>query len=255
METDPGVLLALVAVRLLGGQAVPAAAPVLKELKNSVKKATQQGLLCNDKVKLPVVGKNGKTTMKAAPVVALSDEGRKMLQQSAGAEVVNAAISRELADLRESLEQAQKALRQELVSRFDQAAAAYTARIDLALKNLPAPATAGTGHLGVVATPAQAPAAPAPGAPLRDILHQAYERLCCFREFQDRLVELPRLFHEASRTVPGLSAEAFRREIESLWDGKDVELHILNEVREAAEPDKGVRRDNKLYYFVFWKGP
>jgi hypothetical protein len=107
------------------------------------------------------------------------------------------------------------------------------------------------------ATPsAVAPATPTTTAEtIRTALRQAYDRLCCFREFQNGLVELPRLYDETARAVPSLTLDNFRREVESLWEEKKAELHILNEVREATEPHKAIQRDNKLYYFMYWRTP
>src|SRR5262249_24536637 len=99
------------------------------------------------------------------------------------------------------------------------------------------------------------PEAPPPESvdTLRTALRTAYDRLCCYREFQDGLVELPRLYDEAAKAVPELSVAAFRREVESLWQNNAVQLRILNEVREAEEAEKAIQRDNKLYYFLYWQ--
>ena len=65
-------------------------------------------------------------------------------------------------------------------------------------------------------------------------------------------MELPRLFHEARRSRPGLSVEEFQRELLALEAKRVVDLHIRNEVRDAPEADKAIRRNDKLYYFVYW---
>jgi hypothetical protein len=72
-------------------------------------------------------------------------------------------------------------------------------------------------------------------------------------EFQDRLVELPRLFDKAREELPGLTTAQFHDELLALEDERAVELHILNEVHAAKRPDLGIRRGNALYYYAFWK--
>jgi hypothetical protein len=90
-------------------------------------------------------------------------------------------------------------------------------------------------------------------ANLRAALREAYDHLCLFDEFRDRLVELPRLFHEAARRYPALGVEAFHRELDALSREWRVELHKINEVHLATEPHLGIRRDDRLYYYVIWK--
>jgi hypothetical protein len=85
------------------------------------------------------------------------------------------------------------------------------------------------------------------------VLHRAYEELKAhYREFQEGMVDLPRLYHEARRARPDLSVEEFRREILALESHRALDLHIRNEVRDAPEPEKAIRRNDKLYYFVYW---
>jgi hypothetical protein len=116
------------------------------------------------------------------------------------------------------------------------------------------------------ATPGPAPAgAPGPRSPethdppaglpdrVRAALREAYDELCLYVEFRDRLVELPRLYHEAARRLPGLTPARFHRELEALSAERRVELHKLNEVHRAQERDLAIERDGRLYYYVFWK--
>jgi hypothetical protein len=88
---------------------------------------------------------------------------------------------------------------------------------------------------------------------LRQALRQAYDHLCLFVEFRDKLVEIPRLYHETVRRLPGVSVERFHRELEALRDEWKVELHKLNEVHAAKERELAIERDDRLYYYVFWK--
>jgi hypothetical protein len=95
----------------------------------------------------------------------------------------------------------------------------------------------------------------APAEPLRDVLHRAYDNLCLMVDYRDGLVELPHLYHEVQKSQPGLTVEAFHREVQSLWRDREIQLHILNEVRTAKEPEKGIWWDDKFYYYLLWSRP
>ncbi len=103
-------------------------------------------------------------------------------------------------------------------------------------------------------TPPLMPPPPAaePSTDLPAVLKLAYDHLCLFVEFRDRLVELPWLYHEAAKRLPGLTAEAFRDELWRLSEARAVQLHVLNEVRGASEPHLAIHRNDRLYYFVRW---
>jgi hypothetical protein len=88
---------------------------------------------------------------------------------------------------------------------------------------------------------------------LRSALRQAYDHLCLFLEFRDKLVEIPRLYHETVRQVSGLSVERFHQELEALSTERKVELHKLNEVHMAKERNLAIEQNDRLYYYVFWK--
>ena len=106
-----------------------------------------------------------------------------------------------------------------------------------------------------VAPPVTLPAVPAPvAAPdLEVTLRAAYDYLCQFVEFRDRLVELPRLYHETVKRVPALTVEAFHNELARLSNAYLIELHVLNEVRMAEEPHLAISRNDRLYYYARWK--
>jgi len=72
-------------------------------------------------------------------------------------------------------------------------------------------------------------------------------------DFQDRLVPLYRLFHQARHMGGEFTVAEFHAELQSLWDKRELELQSLNEVRSAVEPDKAIRRGELLYYFVLWR--
>jgi hypothetical protein len=154
------------------------------------------------------------------------------------------------------------------LARIDHGFEALRARLDQLLAGLPAPSAAPRPEAArprEAGTPPREPPrlAEVPSATmgeearpsLRSVLRNAYETLCCFREFEDGVVNLPRLYQEARQALPDLTTETFRREIASLWDKREVELHILNEVRETTELDKAIRRNENLYYFIYWPQP
>jgi hypothetical protein len=97
------------------------------------------------------------------------------------------------------------------------------------------------------------PSAPAP--PVREVLRRQYDYLCRLIEFQDRLVELPRLYQKAREELPALTVQQFHEELLALERERSIELYLLNEVRNAARPELGIRRDGNLYYFVLWRKP
>jgi hypothetical protein len=301
METDPNLLLALLAVRILGGQSVPAGAPTLKGFKEAIRTATERQLLEEAKAGVPSTNKAGKTTMKKIAVLNLTGEGERFLYASAPPEAFAATAAAHLAGLRQSLEVDRQRLRQEVLgaltakggakggaspakdigqlaktvaglsarlekleaklqggadeqvlARIDQAFATLTTRLERSLPtSLPGPSPS-TKHEPVAPTH-EAPRPPGLAAqPLRATMRAAYDKLSCFREFQDGLVEIPRLYREVQATVPDVTVAALHRELEQLWSTREVQLHVLNEVRSAAEPDKGIRRNDKLYYYVYW---
>ncbi len=91
------------------------------------------------------------------------------------------------------------------------------------------------------------------GPELRQQLREAYEEQCLYMEFRDRLVEIPRLYHEALRRLPGLTVEQFHHELEALSKEGKVELHKLNEVQKAKDPHLAIARDDRLYYYIIWE--
>jgi outer membrane murein-binding lipoprotein Lpp len=90
---------------------------------------------------------------------------------------------------------------------------------------------------------------------LESTIKQAYDKLCLFIEFKDGMVELPRLYHETRKTLPELTVSDFHKELMELWGRRELQLHVLNEVYKAAEPDKGIHHNNLLYYYLLWKRP
>ncbi len=88
---------------------------------------------------------------------------------------------------------------------------------------------------------------------LEQAIKQAYEKLCLFVEYQDRLVEIPHLYDELVKLVPEISVDRFHQQLIDMWERSEIEFHILNEVRTAKEPDKAIRKNDTLYYNVLRK--
>ena len=101
-------------------------------------------------------------------------------------------------------------------------------------------------------------AAPAPKVKLpraqaiRESVLKEYETLNGLREYQDGPVPLPRLFRQMSAVsgVDKMTVPEFHEQLMQLWKDDKITLNVLNEVRTAEDPEKGVRIDDKLYYFI-----
>jgi uncharacterized protein (DUF885 family) len=285
VEADPQVLLVLIALRLSSKRPTPANDEPLKTLKKPLQLAKDQGLIIETEV--TALDKKGKPTKKTTRVVDLTERGAALLQTNASADVQAAMAARQQAALREQLEADRATLRQEVVAALSAKSKSKTgdsAKVvaDLAkavtqmadrLAKLESTLQSGTDDALLarideafaalqrkLASAITSPASGATVAPpqaaqesLAVVLRRAYRTLRQFAEFNDGLVPIPRLYHETRRSLPNLSVEALQRELQSLWDRRELELKVLNEVRSATEPDKGITRGQNLYYFVFWK--
>ncbi len=104
----------------------------------------------------------------------------------------------------------------------------------------------------VVPTPAAPPVAPVI-TDLRTAIKAAYDHLCRFVEFRDKLVEIPRLYHEVKERRPSTSVQEFKDELWKASSDRIIELHEINEVHMAKEPELAIHRDDRLYYFIRWQ--
>jgi hypothetical protein len=214
-----------------------------------------------------------RAALKQQVQAALAGQGKDKGQDKFHAEV--SKLAKALEALTEKVRQLQDkqpkgdAGAEALMAKIDEGFASLGGKLERALQGLPrtttpahqpAPATprpSTPAHPSVVSVPTPRPEAPAPqpadAASLQTVLRKAYDELKAhYREYQEGMVELPRLYHEAKRTRPGLSVEEFQREILALESKRVLDLHIRNEVRDAPEADKAIRRNDKLYYFVYW---
>lgn len=290
METDAKLLLPLLAVRMLGGEEVDKADPTMKAIAKLVAEAKKQELLTEAKKKVPDPGKltkAGKPATKTLTVYSLSDKGKEYLEQSGSAEAQLAGQVGVVAELKQQLESDRQELKEEvqaavakkdtgssgptkkdwdaLVKKVDALAQqmdkmgqppevsspeSVSEQIDAAFKGL----TSRLEELtqGVSSTSESAPSPPAEES-FQDVLRKAYDHLCLFTEFRDGLVEIPRLYHETKKTLSDLSVKEFHDHLMEMWENREVQLHILNEVYKAAEPDIGIRHNEQLYYYLLWE--
>ena len=106
----------------------------------------------------------------------------------------------------------------------------------------------------VVVPPVVVPPVPPSQDDLATVLKDTYELLCLFEEFRrDKIVELPSMYHETKKKLPSLTVAEFHSELMKLWDERQLELKILNEVTLAKEPALGIEMNDALYYYVMWK--
>jgi hypothetical protein len=188
-------------------------------------------------------------------VAALAPKGKAKGEGSLAKELGD--LSRAVAGLAAKIQKLEAKLQggadEQVLGKIDDAFARMTARLDRALpgQGPSAPPRKEEKPAAKAEAPSR-PAAPSTPVSLRTVLRDAYDKLRCFREFQDGLVEIPRLYHEARRAIPNLSVAAFHQELQALWSRREVQLHVLNEVQSASEPDKGIRHNDMLYYYLYW---
>jgi hypothetical protein len=283
-DREPGVVLCLLALRKLGGRSVPASGDLFKKgLKKELEKAIAAGWIQQNKV--ATLTKKGTPTKKQMDVLDLTEQGEAVLRESASQDDLAVTAPKELARFRERLEADRQELLREVlatatpkgkkadsspqkevaalskaVSALSEKLKALEARLEAMPENPAAKFDEAFDRFlaklqSVLPSHSTPQHATGTTLPLRAVLRQAYEKLCRFIEFESGLVEIPRLYYEARVLQPGLTLDAFHRELESLWSQRVLELRVLNEVRTASEPEKGIRRGDNLYYFVYWKSP
>lgn len=275
-------MLVLIALRLQGGRSVPATDEPLKTLKKQVTVAKQKGLIAERKADVTAPG-GGKP--KKVAVLDITDLGEAALRAVANPEVVAALQAADKASFFKKLEADREALRQQLAAAAT-ASSKGKAKVDPSkliadvtkqvaalsdrlAKLETAVASQGDGGLlarieagfaaleqklgGMPAAPPQGSGAVASGKTLADDLLDAYRTLCQFPEFNDEIIPLPRLYHEAKRARNDLSVESMHRELRKLWDQRKLQLKVINEVMLATEPEKAIHSGENMYYYVYWQ--
>lgn len=88
---------------------------------------------------------------------------------------------------------------------------------------------------------------------IRTTLKTAYDDLCLDPDFEDKLVEIRRLYHDAARILPGLTVPQFHAELKHLQSERAVQLQPINEVQRAKEPELAIHQNDRVLYYVIWK--
>ena len=156
---------------------------------------------------------------------------RRSRPEPAVGQVARAAL---LHELQRDLATAVSELRADLGARIDEVFGGLSQRLD-----------------GLRLAPEPPPEAP---AQLRSQLAWAYRELCRRLEYEDGLVDIPRLFDKVRQRMPTLGVATLHEELAQLWDADQLQLRIVNEVHELSEEQRalGIRRDNALHYYVYW---
>lgn len=83
---------------------------------------------------------------------------------------------------------------------------------------------------------------------------KAYYTLSQFKEHEDGLVPVDRLYHEAKRDTPDLTVKQFKDHLQKMWDKREISMHAINEVRQLSkeQKDKGITKGESHYHYVFW---
>src|SRR3974377_1251727 len=96
VETDPSLLVTLLAVRTLGGQQVPVSSEVITCLKKPIKEAIERGWLKEGQCTETVVVDGNKPRAKKVTVLELPEEGDRVRRQAADPEALAATQASEL---------------------------------------------------------------------------------------------------------------------------------------------------------------
>jgi hypothetical protein len=138
LETDPHVLLVLIAVRLLGGRSLTKSNSVFKGLKSAVARAAAQGLIAEEELHLAGNGKHNKMAEKKQKAWTLTARGEAHLKTTVPADVAAAVTARHKTLLLEQLQADREALKREVLTHIDRVFAPLEQKIQAAVKP-PAP--------------------------------------------------------------------------------------------------------------------
>ena len=312
MNTEPEILVALLAIRLLGGEDVPSNAEPAKSMKKHIEAAVTKNLLTKGKIR-PLT-KSGRPGSREIDAFSLSDDGIQLLNQACGAEAAAVASAATIRTMQEELTKDRTALQAEIqaafskqsksnpqakiqkdvdalgkkvnelakqlekietrlaatdndsesavIAKLDHSFALFQERLEKALQGLPAAADASATVVPSPQTTSEVNGAPPksesvsePPPDLEQTIRAAHAILSRYRQYEDGLVAIPHIYKEVVTKIPTLSVSDFQQKLMELWDAEIVELHILNEVRTAKEPDKAVHWNDSLYYFLTWEKP
>ena len=81
-------------------------------------------------------------------------------------------------------------------------------------------------------------------------IKESFNKLSRFVEYRNGPVAIPHMFNDIKETNGDASLEDFKQELLRMWNDGEVELMILNEVREAVNPEWAISHDGALYYYI-----
>ena len=224
--------LALLAV-LIGGGALPSTSSLAKLVKRPLDHAVKQGLVRLTSESQTVRDSAGKAKRQTVKHYLLEDAGRDRVRALPDPDVRAVGAAMALRNLQASLGAAVDRLRDDVVKQIDEVATTVATQLsgwDLGGEE------------------------PIPTGTLRDRLAASYRALCRRVDYEDGLVDIPRLYRHVRQEVPGLSVDAVREELQRLWQAEDLDLRVLNEVDlvPADERAFGIPYSNALYFYVDW---
>jgi hypothetical protein len=96
---------------------------------------------------------------------------------------------------------------------------------------------------------------PAHVAKVQGTIKAAFDHQSLFDEHEDGVIPLFRIYHEAKKRMPDLTVPEFHEHLKDMSKDDAIELHKLNEVHMAEQPDKAIvtgkgTNDERMYYFA-----
>lgn len=222
--------LALLAV-VLGGGELDSTSALAKLVKRPLDHAVTQGLVVQTVEKRPASTASDKPRQQTVKRYSLAPPGHARLGALPDPGLRELGSTFALQQLRSTIGDAIDQLRSSVVQQIDEGASVLAQKL------------AGVGG----------PSESSP-APLADQLAHAYRALCRRVEYEDGLVDIPRLYRRLRQDLPGVSADAVKDELHRRWKAGELELRVLNEVdtTPAEERAFGIPHSGALYFYVNW---
>lgn len=252
MATPPDLLIALLAVQINGGENVLESTPSVKALKKQLEEAKKKSWVELVSKKEPHPTKKtaaGKPSMVTVKSYQLTESGREQLRKASDPTVQGIDQISTGKAIRDRLTSEVEQLRADLLARLDEGLGLIKGR----LEELPEPPEEVT-ITEEPRPPATQQKADAEPVPMRDVIADAYRDLCLRLEFEDGLVDIPRLLLKVQQVYPDLDPEQFKQELIHLRDEDTLQLRIMNEVHQLSESERvmGIWHNNGLLYYIHW---